>query len=74
MALQGPLIAPGRWGVFGLTDVGRAYLEGESSDQWHASYGGGIFFQMHTLNTIIHAAAAHGDDGTRFYVDYGFAF
>ena len=50
------------------------YLEGESSDKWHASYGGGIFFQMHTLNTVFHAAAAHGDDGTRFYVDYGFAF
>jgi hypothetical protein len=43
-------------------------LEGESSDRWHASYAGG-FFQMHTLDTIIHAAAAHGDDGTRFYVD-----
>ena len=48
---RGRLIAPGRWGVFGLTDVGRVYLEGESSDEWHASYGGGIFFQMHTLNT-----------------------
>ena len=70
---RGRLIAPGRWGVFGLTDVGRVYLEGESSDEWHASYGGGIFFQMHTLNTIFHVAAAHGDDGTRFYVDYGFA-
>jgi hypothetical protein len=29
---------------------------------------------MHTLNTVFHAAAAHGDEGTRFYVDYGFAF
>jgi hypothetical protein len=29
---------------------------------------------MHTLNTIIHAAAAHGDNGTRLHVDHGFAF
>jgi hypothetical protein len=72
--LKGRLIAPGRWGLFGLTDAGRVYLEGESSDKWHASYGGGIFFQMFTLNTVLHAAAAHGDDGTRFYVDYGFSF
>ena len=71
---KGRLIAPGRWGVFGLTDVGRVYLEGESSDEWHASYGGGVFFQMHTLDTVFHAAAAHGDDGTRFYVGYGFGF
>jgi len=33
-----------------------------------------VFFQMLTLNTILHGAVAHGDEGTRFYVDYGFAF
>jgi hypothetical protein len=71
---RGRLIAPGRWGVFGLTDAGRVFLEGDPSDRWHASYGGGLFFQMLTLNTVFHAAAAHGEDGTRFYVDYGFAF
>ena len=68
------LILPLRVGILGLTDVGRAYLEGDSSDKWHASYGGGIFFQMLTLNTVLHGAVAHGDDGTRFYVDYGFSF
>ena len=41
---------------------------------WHASYGGGIFFQMLTLNTVFHGAVAHGDEGTRWYVDYGFGF
>ena len=51
---RGRLIAPGRWGIFGLTDVGRVYLEGETSDKWHASYGGGIFFQMLTLNSVFH--------------------
>ena len=29
---------------------------------------------MLTLNTVFRAAVAHGDDGTRWYVDYGFAF
>ena len=29
---------------------------------------------MLTLNTVFHGAVAHGDEGTRFYVDYGFAF
>ena len=72
--LKGRLIAPGRWGVFGLADTGRVSLAGESSGGWHTSYGGGIFFQMLTLNTVFHGAVAHGDEGTRFYVDYGFAF
>ena len=71
---RGKLIAPGRWGVFGLTDAGRVFLEGDSSETWHASYGGGIFFQMLTLNSVFHAAVAQGDEGTRFYVDYGFGF
>ena len=71
---RGKLIAPGRWGVFGLTDVGARLPGRGSSDTWHASYGGGIFFQMLTLNSVFHAAVAHGDEGTRFYMDYGFAF
>jgi hypothetical protein len=72
--LRGKLIAPGRWGIFGLTDAGRVFLDGEAADDWHGSWGGGLFFQMLTLNSVFHAAVAHGDEGTRFYVDYGFAF
>jgi hypothetical protein len=71
---KGQLIAPGRWGVFGLADAGRVSLQGESSGGWHTSYGGGIFFQMLTLNTVFHGAVAHGSEGTRVYADYGFAF
>jgi hypothetical protein len=71
---KGRLIAPGRWGIFGLTDVGRVYYQDESSDTWHADYGGGIFFQMLTLNTVLHASVSGGDEGTRVHVGYGFAF
>jgi hypothetical protein len=71
---RGTLVAPGRWGIFGLADAGRVFLDEDTSDTWHAAYGGGVFFQMMTLNSVFHAAVAHGDEGTRFYVDYGFAF
>jgi hypothetical protein len=71
---RGKLIAPGRWGVFGLADAGRVYLDGESSDTWHTSWGGGVFFQMLTLDTVFNASVAHGDEGTRLHVGYGFGF
>lgn len=71
---RGKLIAPGRWGLFGFGDAGRVYVEGEESDTWHTAGGGGVFFQMLTLGSIVHAAAAWGDEDYRIYVDYGFAF
>ena len=71
---RGRLIAPGRWGVFGLVDTGRVFVDGEGSDTWHTSYGGGVFFQMLTLNTAFHVSVAHSDEGTRFRVGYGFGF
>jgi hypothetical protein len=71
---RGRLIAPGRWGIFGLADVGRVFLDGDTSDKWHPAYGGGIFFQMLTLNSVFHASVSHGDEGTRVHVKYGFGF
>jgi hypothetical protein len=37
------LALPGEWGLFGFGDVGRVWYEGESSDTWHTSYGGGLW-------------------------------
>lgn len=71
---RGRLVAPGRWGVFGLVDTGRVFVDGESSSTWHTSWGGGVFFQMLTLNTVFHASVAHSDEDTRLRVGYGFGF
>ena len=71
---RGTLIAPGRWGVFGFGDVGRVFLEGEDSDKWHPAGGGGLFFQMLTLGSIVHAGMAWSEEDRRLYVNYGFAF
>jgi hypothetical protein len=37
---------PLRVGVLGFADVGRVWLEGESSDRWHLSGGGGVMLAM----------------------------
>ncbi len=36
-------IAPVTYGITGGFDYGRVWLEGENSDTWHTSYGGGLW-------------------------------
>ena len=65
-------ILPLRVGVLGLADVGRVWLKGESSDEWHPAYGGGVFFRVLTTNVVLHGVFAHSDEGNRVYVNLGF--
>jgi hypothetical protein len=37
---------PGTIGVFGGSEVGRVFLDGEESKKWHPAAGGGVFFEM----------------------------
>ena len=37
-------IAPGPVGLTGFYDIGRVWLDGESSKRWHTAIGGGIYF------------------------------
>ena len=68
------LIVPGDFGVFGLADIGRVYLEGESSDKWHGAAGGGIWFALLSRANTITAAVAKGEEHTGFYLKAGFGF
>lgn len=56
-------------GVFGGADLGRVWITDEDSDQWHNSYGGGIW-----LNAAQLASGQfnlfHGKDG--FHFSFGF--
>ena len=74
------VLLPLRFGVLGLADAGRVWLEGESSDKWHKGYGAGAFLSfLKPENTISVTAAkdpdATGlDSGIRVYFNAGFAF
>jgi len=52
------------------------WLEGEDSDDWHPSYGGGIAFEVAgaPLTFWTGAAKGRGADGVRFYFLSGFGF
>jgi hypothetical protein len=59
------IVLPTDFGVFGLADVGRVFLEGENSDVWHSSFGGGIWLAPIARDYTVSAAVAAGDDDRR---------
>ncbi len=67
-------IIPGEYGLFGLTDIGRVFVKGESSNKWHPAYGGGVFFSVLDLATVFSLAVAVSEERTAVYFKAGFSF
>jgi hemolysin activation/secretion protein len=63
-----------RFGVFGLADAGRVFVEGEASDRWHTAFGGGIWLAIAEPKRIVSVALAQSEGHLRFYVQGGFTF
>ncbi len=68
------LALPGEWGLFGFGDAGRVWLEGESSDTWHTSWGGGLWIGLLSRANAVALTFAKSDERTAFYVRAGFSF
>jgi hypothetical protein len=68
------IVLPGEYGVFGLADVGRVFLEGESSDTWHSGVGGGFWFAFLDRANTVSVAVVGGDARTALYIRAGFAY
>jgi hypothetical protein len=69
-----PVSVPLRFGVIGFADTGRVWYEGEASNTWHNSFGGGLMLQPLATPTTVYAVLAHSNEGTRFYFGIGFPF
>jgi hypothetical protein len=68
------LIFPGDIGVLAFGDTGRVFLDGESSDTWHWSSGGGIWFAPLVRTNAISVTVAHSPENTLVYLRQGFHF
>lgn len=68
------VILPGELGIFGLADAGRAFLDGETSDTWHAAFGGGVWISLLRYRTLVSAALTRTPERTGLYVTSGMAF
>jgi hypothetical protein len=67
-------ILPGELGVFGLTDAGRVFFEGESEDRWHTSVGGGLWISVLNRRQTMSFAIARSRERTAAYVRGGMSF
>jgi hypothetical protein len=68
------LVLPATFGVFGLADVGRVFLAGESSDRWHGAAGGGVWLSYLDRAYTFSLALASGEERTAIYAQAGFGF
>ena len=69
-----PFLVPVKVGVVAFADTGRVWLEGEQSNTWHNSVGGGLLFQPVATQSVVFAAIAHGKEGNRYYAGIGYPF
>lgn len=71
------IVVPGQQGVFAFYDVGRVYLEGETSDELHSAIGGGIWLSFLGREQVAFVGAAKptkDKEGTRILAGFGFPF
>jgi hypothetical protein len=61
-------------GVFGGFDYGRVWLEGDGSDLWHTSTGGGVFISPFNISTLSFGIFKGDDAQARFTFGGGFFF
>ncbi|MGH7516138.1 MAG: hypothetical protein ACREOC_01530 [Gemmatimonadales bacterium] len=68
------VVLPMDFGVYGLADVGRVWLDGETFDRWHTGYGAGLW--VHALRPSLSGTVtlAWGDNRTVLYIGSGFHF
>jgi len=65
---------PADFGVFGFADIGRVFTEGDHSDLWHTSTGGGVWLAPLTRGNTLSLGVGRSVERTGIYVRSGFAF
>ena len=65
------LLTRGRVGLIGFADAGRVWVDGESSGDWHTSWGGGLWYStMGLTGTLVYGVG----EQNRFHAYFGLPF
>jgi hypothetical protein len=69
-------VLPVQWSLIGYYDVGRVWLAGETSNQWHWGYGGGLLAEVMGVPglAIRGSMATSKEGGIHFYATTGYSF
>ena len=68
------LLVPGSFGLMLGGDVGRVFLEGESSGKWHPAVGAGVFFDVFSGFSGFDFSVWKGKENFTFLFSSGFEF
>ena len=68
------LIFPSSFGILGLFDLGRVWVDGESPGGFHTGYGGGIWIALRGTRSILSIAYATSTEDQGIYITMGFAY
>lgn len=68
------VLVPSDLGVFALGDLGRVWVEGETSDRWRSAVGGGFWLTFARPGNVLSAAVAASAERTALYLGAGFAY
>ena len=65
-------LLPGHYGISLFSDAGRVFVENESSDLWHSSVGGGVWFSLLQDVFVLNLSMAHSVEGNGVYLSTSF--
>ncbi|UCF20723.1 MAG: hypothetical protein JSU87_04745 [Gemmatimonadota bacterium] len=68
------LVFPSTFGILGLVDAGRIWVDGESPGGWHSGYGGGVWLALRGTRSVVSFAYAESDEDKGLYINLGFPF
>ena len=68
------LLLPVNVGLLGFADVGRVFLEGESSDRWHTGFGGGLWLWAVQPANVLSFTVGSSEGRVAVYFTSGFMF
>jgi hypothetical protein len=68
------LLFRGEWGLFIFGDVGRVFVDGEDSDKWHPSAGGGISLSTLERSLLWSLTIAQSEEQATFFFNADFSF
>ena len=68
------VLLPFEFGFFGLADLGRVFVDAQSSELWHYGVGGGLWVAPIELQNLVSVAVAKSDEGVNFRGSIGFRY